>query len=65
MKIDWKRKLSSRKLWMAVAGAVVGIVKLFQGGDGDLYGTIILLGAVVSYIAGEGWVDKGQGETGE
>ena len=29
--MDWKRKLSSRKLWMAVAGLVSGLVLLFGG----------------------------------
>ena len=28
-KIDWKRKLSSRKLWAAVAGIVTGLAMVF------------------------------------
>ena len=27
MKIDWKRKLTSRKLWLAVAGFVMGLIR--------------------------------------
>ena len=26
MKIDWKRKLTSRKLWIAAAGFVAGLI---------------------------------------
>lgn len=29
MGIDWKRKLSSRKLWAAVAGIVTGLAMVF------------------------------------
>ena len=32
MKIDWKQKLTSRKLWVAVAGFVTGTVLLFTAG---------------------------------
>ena len=28
-KIDWKHKLSSRKLWAAVAGIVTGLAMVF------------------------------------
>ena len=30
MKIDWKRKLSSRKLWAAVAGIVTGLAAVMS-----------------------------------
>ena len=29
-KIDWKRKLSSRKLWAAAAGIVAGLAMVFK-----------------------------------
>ena len=29
MSIDWKRKLSSRKLWAAIAGIVTGLAMVF------------------------------------
>ena len=31
MKIDWKRKLTSRKLWIAAAGFVAGLIAAFGG----------------------------------
>lgn len=58
--MDWKRKLTSRKLWLAVAGLVVGVLALF-GVDANatqqISGVIMSLGSVVAYIVGEGLVD--------
>jgi len=55
-KINWREKLSSRKLWMAVAGFVTGVVLLIQGG-GDLSGTVLAFGSVVGYLLGQGIAD--------
>ena len=33
MNIDWKRKLSSRKLWLAVAGFISGLILAFGGAE--------------------------------
>ena len=60
MKIDWKRKLTSRKLWVAVAGLVTGIMMYFGGSaeQADKTGAVIMSAAsVVGYIVGEGLVD--------
>ena len=61
MKIDWKRKLTSRKLWVAIAGFVAGLIVAF-GGDSTIGETVsgcILSGAaVVAYIVGEGLIDS-------
>ena len=60
MKIDWKRKLTSRKLWIAIAGFVAGIIVIF-GGNQDtadkVSGSILGGAAVVGYIVGEGLTD--------
>lgn len=60
MKIDWKRKLTSRKLWVAVAGFVAGLIVAF-GGDSEVAETVsgcIMSGAsVIAYIIGEGLAD--------
>ena len=62
MNIDWKRKLTSRKLWVAVAGFVAGLIVAF-GGDSStaetVSGCIMSGAAVVSYIIGEGLADNG------
>lgn len=54
------RKLSSRKLWMAIAGVATGIA-LALGVDtneiGTVAGAVTALVSVVTYIAVEGKVD--------
>lgn len=60
MKIDWKRKLSSRKLWAAVAGIVAGLAMVF-GLDSDtitnVAGAVVSVASLVTYIITEGKVD--------
>lgn len=60
MKIDWVKKLTSRKFWLAVAGLVTGIILAFRG-DAEtaelVSGCIMALGSVVAYIIGEGLTD--------
>ncbi len=56
----WKRKLSSRKLWTAVAGFVAGLALVFgldQGAITDVAGAVVSLVSVVSYVVTEGKVD--------
>lgn len=59
-KADIIRKLTSRKLWLAVAAFVSGLIVAF---DGDattaetVSGCIMQGAAVVSYILAEGWAD--------
>lgn len=65
-KIDWKRKLSSRKFWLAVAMFVIAIFA-FLNMDMDVEKTkalIIAAGTVVAYIVGEGFAD-GMNKGGE
>ena len=60
MKIDWKRKLTSRKFWISIAGFVAGMIVIF-GGSQDLAdkisGSIMSAAAVVAYAVGEGLAD--------
>ena len=60
MKIDWKRKLTSRKLWMAVAGFVTGLILAFNGSAEiaeTISGCIMSAASVIAYIVGEGLTD--------
>ncbi len=61
MKINWKRKLTSRKLWVAIAGFVAGLIVAF-GGNSDtaetVSGCIMAGAAVVAYTIGEGLADS-------
>lgn len=58
-KIDWKRKLTSRKLWMAIALFVSGIFAAIGHKEtGVVIAGLIMQGAaVVAYIIGEGLTD--------
>lgn len=59
-KIDWKRKLSSRKLWAAAAGIVTGLAMVFgldEGTISSVAGAVVSLASIVSYIITEGKVD--------
>ncbi len=60
MEIDWKRKLTSRKFWVALAGFVAGLIVAYGGSQqaaDKVSGTILSGAAVVGYILGEGLTD--------
>ena len=58
--MDWKKKLSSRKLWAAVVGIVAGLAMVF-GLDENVISTVAgaatALASVIAYIITEGKVD--------
>ena len=59
-KDDIKRKLCSRKFWLAVIGLVSGLLLAFKV-DGQtvetISGVVMAFGSVVAYIIGEGMSD--------
>lgn len=58
--IDWKRKLTSRKFWAAIALFVSGCIVAFTGHKETaetVSGLIMQGAAVVAYIIGEGLAD--------
>lgn len=58
--VDLKRKLTSRKLWMAVAGLASGLVVAFFNNAETaetVAGCIMSAGSVIAYIVGEGLID--------
>ena len=59
--MNWKEKLTSRKLWAAVAGVVVGLVVAF-GGDPEsietIAGSVMSVVTAIAYILAEASVDK-------
>lgn len=60
MGIDWKRKLTSRKFWAAVAQFVTGLIIAFGGTQETAVQVTALImsgAAVVAYIIGEGLID--------
>lgn len=55
-----KRKLSSRKLWAAVAGVITGLAMVFGLDEGvitSVSGAVVSVASVVAYIITEGRVD--------
>ena len=60
MKIDWVRKLTSRKFWVAIA-SFVALVWVAAGGSESQAAQVtalIMAGAtVIGYIMGEGLID--------
>lgn len=60
-KIDWTRKLTSRKFWAAIIGFITPLLVIF-GVDSltieQVVGLVASMGVLISYIIGEGMVDK-------
>ena len=60
MNRSFKDKLTSRKLWTAIAGVVTGIAMYFgadMGAASDIAGAAVIIASVVSYIIAEGKID--------
>ena len=58
--MDWKRKLTSRKFWMAIATFVSMLLIYFGKTESEAAQVVALImagGTVVAYIVGEGLVD--------
>lgn len=58
--MDWKRKLTSRKLWMAIVAFVTPLLLAFGLAENEVtqITAIIMAGAdVLAYILAEGLVD--------
>lgn len=58
--MDWKRKLTSRKLWLAVAAFVSGLIVAFGGAESTantVSGVLLQGAAVLGYLLAEGLTD--------
>ena len=58
--IDWKKKLTSRKFWMAIVAFITPLLLAFGVAENDVTQVvaIVMAGAdVVAYIIAEGLVD--------
>jgi hypothetical protein len=64
-KIDWRRKLTSRKFWLAVASFVTMLI-VYLTGDAEAAektASLIMAGAtVIGYLLAEGLADGGNKE---
>jgi uncharacterized membrane protein len=62
MKIDWKRKLTSRKFWLSVASFVSLLVVALGKSESDasqVAAIIMSAATVIGYVIGEGLADGG------
>ena len=62
MKINWKKKLTSRKFWMAVVGFITPLLIAFgisESTASELVSIIMAGASCIAYIIGEGLVDAG------
>lgn len=50
-----KQKLTSRKLWVAIAGIIAGIVLIINGNTVE--GTASIVSSVLGYLIAEGFID--------
>lgn len=67
-KIDWKRKLTSRKFWMAVIGFVGPLLIAFGMSEAQSaqVTSLIMAGAtVIAYLLAEGMTDAAGVESGK
>lgn len=67
MKIDWVRKLASRKFWVCICGLVTGLIIYFGGTEENanaIEGIIMSVASIVTYIFAEAIADayNGNGE---
>lgn len=61
MMIDWKRKLTSRKLWLSLASFVTMLLIYFGKSESEAaqVASLIMAGAtVIGYVIGEGLADS-------
>lgn len=58
--MNWKKKLSSRKLWAAAVGVIVGLAAAFGIEENEYAQIVGIVGSIVSavsYIFGEAKID--------
>lgn len=68
MKIDWKRKLTSRKFWLALASFIAGLILAFKGSAEvaeTVSGCIMSGASVIAYAIGEGLADAAAVDEGK
>ena len=66
MGIDWKKKLTSRKFWVAVTEFIAMLVVVFGGNQetATQITALVMAGAtVIAYVIGEGLIDAASSGT--
>ena len=64
MSINWKQKLTSRKLWVSIVGIIIGVAMSLGVSESDygeiaakVAGCITAVSSIIGYIYGESKVD--------
>ena len=60
MKIDWKRKLSSRKFWAALTGFIAPLLIMLGVSESQTAQIVALImsgSVLIAYILAEGYID--------
>lgn len=66
-KIDWTRKLTSRKFWAAVVGFITPTLMasgMAENKVGQIVAIIMAGGTLIAYIVGEGLTDAANAKKG-
>lgn len=65
MKIDWIRKFTSRKFWVALVGFITALLVAFKvdaGSIEQITSIIMSFASLIAYILAEGFVDASSKE---
>lgn len=65
MKIDWLRKFTSRKFWVALVGFITALLVAFKvdaGSIEQITSIIMSFASLIAYILAEGFVDASSKE---
>ena len=65
MKIDWLRKFTSRKFWVALIGFVTALLVAFKvdaGSIEQITSIIMSFASLIAYVLAEGFVDASNKE---
>lgn len=65
MNIDWRRKLTSRKFWVALVGFITALLVAFNvdaGSVEQITGIIMSFASLIAYILAEGFIDANNKE---
>ena len=68
MKIDWRRKLTSRKFWFAAIAFITSLILIFGGTQeqaNKIAGVILQGATLLAYCIGEGFADGKSAEGSE
>lgn len=60
MKINWVKKLTSRKFWIALVGFITALLVAFKVDNGtieQIASIIMAFASLIAYILAEGFVD--------